>query len=138
MGSRLSAESTLVKHQDREALGCPINGGGEPGGPRTHDCHVEDRVRIKLGRDAENDAGLSVGGSLQHRSIRTNHQRQLLGEYAGALYYGAALCVVGGIEHRVGIAVAAEKALKSNEFRRARCPYEHGPDAALFDQPDAT
>ena len=135
--ARLSAESTLVKNQDREALGCPINGGGEPRGSRAHDCHVEDRVRIKLGRDAENDAGLSVGGSLQHRSIRTNHQRQLLGEHARALYYSAALCVVGGIEDRVGIAVATEKAFKSDEFGRARCADEHGPHATLLDQPDA-
>src|SRR4029077_3767845 len=66
--ARLSAKRTLVEHEDRKALGRPIDSGGKPGGPRADHRHIEDDLWIKLGGDAENDPGLSVGGSLQHRS----------------------------------------------------------------------
>jgi len=115
----------LVEHEDRKALGRSIDSGGKPRRPRADHRHIEDHLWIKLGGDAENDPGLSVRGSLQHRSIRTNHQRQLVREYAEALHYGAAIGVIRGTEHRVGIAVATEKAFKPDEFRCARLANQH-------------
>src|SRR6476646_4046705 len=136
--ARLSAECTLVEHEDRKALGRSIDSGGKPRRPGADHRYIEDHLWIKLGGDAENDPGLSVRGSFQHRSIRTNHQRQLVREYAETFHHGAAVGVIRGIEHRVGIAVATEKTFKPDELRCARLANQHRADAALLDESDAT
>ena len=118
--ARLSAKRTLVEHEDRKALGRPIDSGGKPSRPRADHRRIEDHLG-----DAENDPGLSVRGSLQHRSIRTNHQRQLVREYAETFHHGAAVGGIRGIEYRVGIAVATEKAFKPDEFRCSRLANQH-------------
>ena len=121
----LSAERPLIKHENREALRPGIDGGGEARGSSADDGHIIDSLRVELGGDAEIDAGFSIRRPLQYRPVRTDHEWQLLGEHARALDHGAAFWVVGGVEHRVGIAIATEKALKTYKVRRARLSDEY-------------
>ena len=71
------------------------------------------------------DASLSIRGPLQYRPVRTDHEWQLLGEHARAFDHGAAFWVGGGVEHRVRIAVATEKPLKTDKVRRTGLSDEH-------------
>ena len=44
---------------------------------------------------------------------------------------------MGGVEHGVGIAIATEKALKTDKVRRTGLSDEHRTDAAFLNEPDA-
>ena len=97
---------------------------------RANHRHIIDPFRVELGRHAEADAGFGIRGPLQHRPIGADHQRQLIGEYAEALHHGAAICIVGSVQHCMGVAIAAEEALQSDEIRPVRIADKHGPDPA--------
>ena len=82
-------------------------------------------------------AGLGVGRPLQHRAVRADHQRQLLWLHAQALDDGATFLVRRGVQDGVGVAVAAEKALKPHKVRRARSADQDRAYATLLDEADA-
>ena len=75
-----------------------------------------------------------VGRPLQHRAVRDRASEAGLRQHAETLHHGAPFRVVGGVEHGVRIAVAAEKVLKPRQVRRAGNAHQHRARAAVLDQ----
>ena len=105
----LSAKGALIEHDHRQAFGRGIDCGGKPRRFRAHHDDVVDFFRVEFRRDAETTPRLGIGRTPQHRPVRAQHDRQLIGQHAEALDHGAPIGVVGSVEHRAGIAVAARK-----------------------------
>jgi hypothetical protein len=72
---------------------------------------------------------------LQQAAVRAEHQRQIFGAHAEAFDHGAAVGVILRIEHRVGIAVAAEKDFQSRDVGHAGTADQRAADPAPFEQP---
>ncbi len=134
--ARLSAEGAGVEHEHRQTFRGGIHGGGKSSGPRADHGDVVQFVGIEIRRDAETGAGLRIGRTPQHLTVRAEHHRKLVVGDHGAVEQGLGLGVLGGIQHRVGIAVAAEKALDAREIRRAGRADKRRAGAAIVDQPD--
>ena len=130
----LAAESALVEHDHRKPLRGGIDGGRQPGRPGADHGDVVDECRIELGRDAEADAGLGVARPLEHRAVGADHQRQFAGAHAEALDQAVRFLVGIGIQHGVGIAVAREKALQTDEVGRTAPVDQQRAGAAVLDQ----
>ena len=131
-GPRLAAERFGIEHEHRQAFRRRIDGGSEPGGPSADHGHVVNLAGIELRRDAEANSGFSLGRAFQHRAVRAYHQRQLGRQHTETLDHGAAVRVLGGIEHGVGIAVAPEEILDPRELSGSRVADQHRAYAATL------
>jgi len=110
----LAAERLLVERDRRQAFGSRIHCGRKSRGPGTNHGNVVDLIRVEVRRDPEADAGLGIGGPLQHSAVGAEHDWQLLWQNAEALHDRATLFAVGN-QHGVRVAVSAEEIFQAIE-----------------------
>ena len=73
--SGLSAESAGVENRDRQALGGPIDGRRQAGGPGADHGDVIDEVRSRRGGHTDLAGERPLRGVAEHRAVGANDQR---------------------------------------------------------------
>jgi hypothetical protein len=130
-GAGLAAEGSGIEHDRGQPLGRGIHGRSESARPGSDDRDIIGAIAGETSRQTEALADRLLGRRAQHRSIRTNSERQIR---LGDSQAGNQLRRIGirvRIEQGVGDAVATKKILEAQRSRGFRLPEQHQAGAGL-------